>query len=70
MSKKQNRLSRGRYKLVLLGRKDLATDMGFRMRGGRMMTYERQKLGLSVYYDKPHVLSDRIHTELIEYHTN
>ena len=29
-------------------------------------TYEQQKLGLSVYYDTPWVLPDRIHTEPIE----
>ena len=33
-----------------------------------MMTYEQQKLGLSAYYDKRHVLPDGIHTEPIEYY--
>jgi len=33
-----------------------------------MATYEKQKLRLSVYYDKHWVLPDDIHTELIEFH--
>jgi len=33
-----------------------------------MVTYEQQKLGLSAYHDKPWVLPDGIHTELIEFH--
>ena len=34
-----------------------------------MITYEQQKLGLSVYYDKRWVLEDGIHTEPIEFHS-
>ena len=67
MSKKQNRLTWGRYKAALNGNKDLATNMGLRMRDGRMMTYEQQKLGLSAYYDKRHVLLGGIYTDPIEY---
>ena len=51
VSKKQNRLTLGRFKSVLLGEKDLATNKGFRVKDGRMMTYEQQKLVLSAYYD-------------------
>jgi len=46
----------------------MATNRGFRMRGGQMVTYEQQKLGLSPYYDKRWVLPDGIHTKPIEYH--
>ena len=42
--------------------------MGFRMRNRRMMTYEQQKLRLSVYYNRRWVLPDGIQTEPIEYH--
>ena len=56
-----------RYKAALNVNKDLATNMGLRMRDGRMMTYEQQKLVLSAYYDKRHVLLDGIYTDPIEY---
>ena len=46
----------------------MATNRGFRMRDGRMMTYEQQKLGLSAYHDKRYVLADGIHTGPVEYH--
>ena len=46
----------------------MATNTGFRMREGRMVTYVQEKLGLSAYYDKRWVLSDGIHTEPIEFH--
>ena len=49
-------------------RHDKAENRGFRMKNGRMMTYEQHKLGLSAYYDKRWVLPDGIHTEHIEYH--
>ena len=62
MSKKQ------RFKDALGGAKDMATNRGFRMRDGKMVTYEQQKLGLSAYYDKRYVLPDGIHTEPIELH--
>ena len=50
---------------------DRAENRGFLMvcSGGMATyeaTYEQQKLGLSVYYDTPWVLPDRIHTEPIE----
>ena len=61
ISKKQNELSRLRFKEVLEGRKA-------RMRDGQMVTYELQKLGLSTYYDKRWVLDDGIHTEPMEFH--
>jgi len=38
------------------------------MNNGRIVTYERQKLGLSAYYDKRWVLEEGIHTEPIECH--
>ena len=68
MSKKQNETTWQRFKAALEGRKDMATNTGFRMRDGRMVTYEQQKLGLSAYYDKRWVLPDRIHIESIEFH--
>ena len=52
MSKKQNYITWQRFKSALDGSKDMATNRGFRMRGGRMVTYEQQQLGLSSYYDK------------------
>jgi len=57
-----------RFKEALKGSKDMATNRGFRMRDGQMVTYEQQKLGLSAYYDKRWVLPDGIHTEPIEFH--
>ena len=68
MSKKQNEIKWERFKAALEGERDLATNRGFRMRDGRMVTYEQQKLGLSAYYDKRWVLPDGIHTEPIEFH--
>ena len=69
MSKKQNEITWQRFKAALVeGKKDMATNRGFRMRDGRMVTYEQQKLGLSAYYDKQWVLPDGIHTEPIEFH--
>ena len=68
MSKKQNEITRQRFKAALEGSKDMATNRGFRMRDGWMVTYEQQKLGLSAYYDKRRVLDDGIHTEPIEVH--
>jgi len=40
----------------------MATNRGFRMRDGQMVTYEQQKLGLGEYYDKQWVLPYGIHT--------
>ena len=68
MSKKQNDITWQRFKTALEGSKDMATNRGFRMRDGNIVTYEQQKLGLSAYYDKRWVLPDGIHTEPIEYH--
>ena len=68
MSKKQNNINWQRFKTALEGSKDMATNRGFRMRDGNIVTYEQEKLGLSAYYDKRWVLPDGIHTEPIEYH--
>ena len=70
MSKKQNEINWQRFKAALEGNKDMATNRGFRMRDGKMVTYEQEKLGLSAYYDKRWVLPDGIHTEPLEYHIN
>ena len=68
MSKKQNGITWQRFKAALEGSKDMATNRGFRMQDGKIVTYEQEKLGLSAYYDKRWVLPDGIHTEPIEYH--
>ena len=68
MSKKQNEITWQRFRSALDGSKDIATNIGFRMNNGRIVTYEQQKLGLSAYYDKRWVLEDGIHTEPIEFH--
>ena len=68
MSKKQNEITWQRFKSALDGGKDMATNRGFRMWDGRMVTYEQQKLGLSSYYNKRWVLPDGIHTKPIEFH--
>ena len=68
MSKKQNAASWERYKAALGSVNDMATNRGFRMRDGKMVTYQQQKLGLSAYYDKRWVLPDRIHTKPIKLH--
>ena len=68
MSQRHNELSWPRYEEALAGKKDMAINMGFRMRDGDMVTYEQKKLGLSAYYDKRWVLEDGIHTEPIEFH--
>ena len=68
MSKKQNELKWERFKAALEGEKDMAVNRGFKMRDGRMITYEQKKLGLSAYYDKRWVLSDGVHTEPIKFH--
>jgi len=69
MSKKQNEITWQRFRLALDGNKDMATNIGFRMNNGRIVTYEQQTLGLSAYYDKRWVLEDGIHTEPIEFHS-
>ena len=67
MSKKQNEINWQRFKSALAGNKDMATNLGFRINNGRIVTYEQHKLWLSAYYDKRWVLPDGIHTEPIEY---
>ena len=47
---------------MLKGSKDMATNRGFSMKEGQMVTYEQQKLGLSAYYHKHWVLPDGIPT--------
>ena len=68
VNKRQNQLRWERYERALEGRRDLATNRGFRMHNGAMYTYEQRKLGLSAYYDKRWLLPDGIHTEPIEFH--
>ena len=68
MSKKQNEITWQRFRSALDGSRNMATNIGFRMNNGRIVTYEQQKLGLSAYYDKRWVLGDGIHTEPIEFH--
>ena len=68
MSNTQNEITWERFEEALKGGKDNATNRGFRMRDGQMVTYEQQKLGLSGYYDKRWVLEDGIHTKPIEFH--
>ena len=68
MSRKQNNVNWQRFKAALEGNKDMATNRGFRLRDGKIVTYEQEKRGLSAYYDKRWVLPDGIHTEPIEYH--
>ena len=67
MSKQQNVITWQRFKAALEGYTDRAENRGFRMRGGRMATYQQCKLGLSAYYDKRWVLPDGIHTKPIEF---
>jgi len=68
MSKKQNEISWQRFVEALEGNKDMATNRGFKLRDGWIVTYEQQKLGLNAYYDKRWVLDDGIFTEPIEFH--
>jgi len=68
MSKKQKQITWQRFKEAVEGSKDMATNRGFRMQDGQIVTFEQQKLGLSAYYDKPWVLPNGIHTKAIEYH--
>ena len=66
----QNELRWERFRAVLEGGIDYATNHGFRMHKGSMMTYEQRKLGLSAYYNKRWVLPDGIHKESIQFHLN
>ena len=80
VSKKHNALHFQRYGNVMdvflktrrdseLDEKDIdrAKNMGFRVYDQGVVTYEQNKLGLSVYYDKPYVLADGIHTRQLEF---
>ena len=67
-SKRRNDVSWVRYEAALHGSVDRAQNRGFRMRNGRVVTYEQHKLGLSAYYNKRWVLPDGIYTEPIEFH--
>jgi len=67
MSARHNSLTWGRYKAALEGNIDRAENRGFRLPRGQMTTYNQEKLGLSAYYDKRHVLPDEIHIAPIEY---
>ena len=79
VSKKQNDMTFQRYKdnlevSIQLGLNpelenitvDKVKNTGFRMHDQRIITYEQVKLGLSAYYDKRYVLSDGIHTRLLD----
>jgi len=68
VSQQQNKHTWERYKEVLNGAADKATNQGFQMAKGMICTYTQNKLGLIAYYDKQWMLLDRIHTEPIEYH--
>ena len=76
VSKKHNDLHFQRYKEVLdvflktridseLEGKDIdkAKNVGFRVNGQGITTYEQNKLGLSAYYDTRYVLADGIHAK-------
>ena len=58
MSKNQNSITWLRFEAAQKGSEDMATNRGFRMNDGQMVTYEQKKLGLSAYYDKRWVLPD------------
>ena len=45
---------------------DKAKNIGFRVYDQGIVTYEQNKLGLSVYYDKRYVLADDIHTKSLD----
>ena len=83
VSKKNNDLHFQRYKDVLdvflktrrdseLEEKDIdkAKNVDFRVYDQGIVTYEQNKLGLSAYYDKRYVLTDGIHTRLLDFYTN
>ena len=48
----------------------MATNLGFKNYGNKVISYEQNKLGLSTYYDKRWLLDDGIHTEPLEYHAD
>ena len=62
-----NEITWQRFKAALEGKKDMATNLGFRQEKFEIVSYKQQKLGLSAFYDKRRVLDDGIHTEPIEY---
>ena len=41
---------------------DKVKNVGLRVHDQGVVTYQQNKLGLSAYYDKRHVLADGIHT--------
>ena len=61
VSKRQNNLTWKRYYEALFGGVDRATNKGFRVDHGKVVTYDQNKLGLSAYYDKRVVASNGIH---------
>ena len=46
---------------------DKAKNVDFRIYDQGVVTYEQNKLGLSVYYDKRYVLADGIHTRPLDF---
>ena len=46
---------------------DEAKNVGFRVYDQSVVTYGQNKLGLSAYYDKRHVLGDDIHTRPLDF---
>ena len=65
VSRRQNKMSWGRYKNALFGALDKVTNIGFRKKEHHIVTYEQTKLGLSAYYDKRVVHEDGIHTSCL-----
>ena len=65
VSRRQNKMSWGRYRNALFGALDKATNIGFRKKENHIVTYEQTKLGLSAYYDKRVVHEDGIHTSCL-----
>ena len=65
VSRRQNKMSRERYKNALFGALDKVINIGFRKKENHIVTYEQTKLGLSAYYDKRVVHEDGIHTSCL-----
>ena len=65
VSRRQNKMSWGRYRNALFGALDKVTNIGFRKKENHIVTYEQTKLGLSAYYDKRVVHEDGIHTSCL-----
>ena len=62
LSKKQNPMTLERYLEALQGCIDMATNTGFHLLNQNIVTYTKDKLGLSAYYDK-HMVAPNIHTK-------